>query len=237
MKNLLINALLLFVICFYSSCNSDDDDFHIISGQIIHFGTNVGAPAVKLRIKTYKTGTSYNIFGGGGLSSTTIEEKYINTDQNGNFSLTMAKNRDVVRVSIQSLDDGNFVGRYKDFQINDLQNIIIAVYKFETLKIIVKNVNPFNANDKIQFSPPSNFFVKRENFGVLNEVVIESNGNIKQIDQWIGVNVNSAVTYKVPQYYSGYLYAVKTKNNLETAINIVPLTILPNQINIININY
>ena len=237
MKNLLKKLAFILMFCCIAGCTKEDYGFYTISGQIIDYTSNVGASNVNLKIKTYKIGASFNLTGGGGSRAIILEQQNIITDQNGNFTLNMSKNNSIAGVSVQSLDDGNFVGRYQDFQIKDFQNIIIAVYKFEILKIVVKNLNPFNSNDKIKFSPPSKYFVKRDNFGVQNETIIDNNGNIQQINEWIGENVNSEITYKVPQYYSGYLDVVKTKNNVSSSITTATLTIVPNQINMIIINY
>lgn len=237
MKNILRFLILVSLFFALNNCTKNEIEFYTISGKIVENNTNNGAGNAKLEIRTYKIVPSYNILGGSGYSGSTIEKLLTTTDQNGNFSVLMTKNDDIKGVTIMCVEDGNYEIKIKDFLVKDFQNILVKVDKFETLKIIVKNVNPFNANDKIEFGAPSQYLIKRENFGILNETVIDYYGNTKQINTWIGTNVNSELTYKVQYNFTRPLEIYKTKNGIKSFINTGQDPLIRNQLNTYNIDY
>ena len=232
MKKLINSILLVVSLLSIIGCSNKDVEYYTISGRILNDTSNEGMGNAMLNIKTYKIVSSYNAIGGSASSGSAIEEKNITTDQNGNFSVLMLKNSEIRGVTIRVLDDGNYVGKIKDFVVNDFENILITVTKYEVLKIIVKNLNPFDSNDKIRFSAPSDYLILRENFGVQNEVI-----NQQPVNIWVGTNINSELTYKVSPNFTKQLEIYKTKNGVETFINTGQINIVPNQTNIYNIIY
>lgn len=237
MKKSLNKIALILISISTLGCSNNEIESYTISGKVVDYNSGNAAANVNLKIQTSLKSSGINIFGSISDTSNEFEVKNVLTDQNGNFSVSFKKIKNIEGIMIQNFNDGNFVGKFESLPIKDFQNIIFKIYKLETLKIIVRNINPLNSNDKIRFSPPSNFLVNRINFGVQNETEIDVNGNITQLNEWKGINVSSEITYKVNPFYDGELKADVTKNGISTLIYSTTITIVPNQINTINFDY
>ena len=231
MKNLkLIIALIVFV--SQQSCSKEEvEPTFEISGKILTT-TNVGIPNIAIDITTSKVVQGV-LFGGGPVD---LEKITVKTNQDGSFK-TYMRLTDVTILNISKKPDNNFTFFDKTFSIKDAKNISINVERFEILKIIVKNVNPFNLNDRIYFNSPSDFLIKRENFGNQSEPVVFSQGSPSPENTWLGMNVHSEVTYKVNESYQNNMSISIQKNAIWSTIPQTPINIVPNQINEYYINY
>jgi len=225
--------LLLLVVITNFSCSKDDvEPTFEISGKIINNDTNLGVPNIELEITTKRGGTGY-IFGGVIID---IDNITIKTNQDGNFTTKLPIN-DATIFSISKFDDGNYTGIDKSFYLKDSQNINISIERFEILKIFVKNVSPFDLNDRIEFNPPSYFLVNKINYGNQNETPTNNNGIVNLANVWLGTNVNSEIIYKVPKSYENNMEVRVKKNGIWSTIPKIPINIVSNQINEYYINY
>ena len=231
MKNLISFFISLIFISLQSCSKEETEQTFEVSGQILST-TNVGIPNIVIEVTTSKV-VSGIIFGGGLLD---LEKITIKTDQDGNFKTDM-RLTDVTIVNIFRLPDNNLTLINKTLPIKNSTYINVIVERFEILKIIVKNVNPFSQNDRIEFNEPSPFLVKRENFGNQNEPQVFNQGVGSPENAWLGINVHSEITYRVNESYQNNMRISTRKNGIWSTIPKTPIIIVPNQINEYYINY
>ena len=216
--------LLLIAIINFSCSKEDVEPTFEISGKIVNIETNLGIPNIDLEITSKRGGQGY-IFGGVIID---VFKTNIRTNQYGNFTTNIPL-KDATIFSISKFDDGYYKGIDKSFYINDSKNINIYIEKFEILKIFVKNLNPYDLDDRIEFNSPSSFLISRVNYGNQNEP--------QTLNIWKGTNVNSEIIYKVPKSYQNNMQISIKKNGIWSTIQQNQINIVTNQINEYYINY
>lgn len=225
-------VVVLAVITFQSCSKDEPEPTFEISGKIINSVTNLGVPNLLVEIITKRGGTGY--FSGGVIID--IDTKTIKTDAEGNFK-TNIPTRDATFFTIQKFDDGNYTGISKSLYINESENIILNIEQFEILKIIVKNTTPYDLNDRIEFGDVSYYLVSRINYGSQNEIQTFFQGTPSPANTWLGTNVNSEITYRVPNSYKNDFEVNVKKNGIWSKFPQSQINIVATQINVYNINY
>ena len=216
------------------SCSKDDQNYVNVSGKVIDENTNAGIPNIQVNIKSKKINSPGNEWS----YWSELDNKTITTDQNGNFSIPMKIEDSNNLIEINKYDNNNYSENTKSYTQSEVGNVIIKVKKYEVLKIIVKNTNPFNSNDRISVDGISDYYLlKRENFGVQNEKFEFQTGIFSDVNIWLGTNVNSAISYRVTADSQIVISKSVRKNNTETLTYSPPINIIPNQINEYHINY
>jgi hypothetical protein len=210
MRNIALIPVLIFA--FYSCTN--DDHFTTVKGRVEREMTGEGIPnqKVTLWMKQNHPGVwSY---------STEIDSKIVTTDSDGNFSVSMKTDSNVL-VTVYTNGNGNYTEFQNTFTLEE--NIILKVNKFLKFKIYVNNTNPINANDYVHvdfFSGgKQSFRTKIENFGILNAHYPNDGGGIGDHEDttWWGENVHSIVYYNVPENAEAHnIFWIKEKNSIKT---------------------
>ena len=228
MRKIFFKLTYFFVVITLVSCSNDEFNYSIVSGKVIDKNIENGIPNLELKIisKVYR-GSYYRY-------SEDIDEKYIKTDENGNFSVSIKTEIDG-RIEINAYNGSEYSEHYKTYYLSEVLNVIIELQKFQEFKIIIKNVNPFDNHDYISVSP-ENGVIKRINFGSVNEKIEISPGNYQYVNTWKGTNVHSEIIYKVVPNQEIFIVIYKRKNGINTTL-FDDLTILPNQIIEYTINY
>lgn len=231
MKNLKSIIVFIMFIILQSCSKEDVEPTFEISGKFLTT-SNIGIPNIEIDITTNKVVSGF-LFGGGLVE---LQKITVKTNQDGSFKTNM-RLTEVTILNISKKPDNDFTFINKTLSIKDATNISINVERFEILKIIVKNVNPFNLNDRIEFNAPSYFLIKRENFGNQNEPQVFNQGIGSPENAYLGMNVHSEITYKVTESYQNNMSISVKKNGIWATIPRTPINIVPNQNNEYYINY
>lgn len=232
MKKIHLGFLLLSILL---GCSTDEDKYITLSGRVERELNGEGISNQKVLLEIHQ------IRGSGNWTYTTkLDSKEVLSDSNGNFNVTMKSDSNTF-VSVYKERDENYTSvELTNFEINE--NILLKVNKFNTFKIYVNNVNPFDSTDYIYINFVSgntqNFRSAIENFGVVNTQYppeyLPGGGMIGAHEDaaWTGTNVHSIVYYKVPENADTHkLYWLKNKNGLQTSGSTPEIPFQANQIN------
>lgn len=221
-KSMKTTILTLLFFLSFVACKRDDSVYIDVKGKVERELTGQGI-ANKEVFLTAEQNQGSGIFS----YKILIDSKVVRTDANGNFSTAMKSVQDVF-ITASTAQDDTYSGAEKVvFREALLSPIILQTNKFVKFKVYVKNTTPFDENDKITMDffagNSQSFRTGIQNFGVPNikhpAENLPGGGTIGAWEEtaWIGTNVNSTVSYNVPENASQFkINWTKRKNGIET---------------------
>ncbi|WKV10635.1 hypothetical protein [Marivirga harenae] len=232
MKSLFVLLGLFFL---FQSC-IEDEDYFVANGRVerIINRDGVAGQTVKLQVlQYYESG----LLGG----KREIDHIDVTTDANGNFSALMkdASNISIFAPTKQTDTSSGYDGVFEAYD-----SVIIKINRFVKLEVSVKNTSPFDSNDYLHISlfsnTSQNFMTEVENFGVNNIHHPADGSGLVAWDEtsWVGKNVNSVVSYNVPENSTEVTIVwTKRKNGVETSGVSENISLQSNQVNSFTFEY
>ena len=215
----------ILVLVFFLSlvgCKRDDTEYIDVSGKVERELTGQGIPNQEVFL-------SAEVYQGTGMLAykTDVDSKVVRTDANGQFTATMKSVPEMFITAGTNQDDNHTGSQKVVFREALLSPIILQTNKFVKFKVYVKSINPFDDNDKINIDffggNQQTFRTGIQNFGVQNikhpAENLPGGGVIGAWEEttWIGKDVNSVISYNVPENADQVkVIWKKRKNGVET---------------------
>lgn len=243
-KNVMKTTILVLV--FFLSlvgCKRDDTEYIDVNGKVERELTGQGIPDQEVFL-------SAEVYHGTGMLAykTLVDSKVVRTDANGQFSMAM-KSVPEMFVTASTDQDENQTGSQKVVYGDALLNpIILQTNKIAKFKVYVKSINPFDDNDKINIDffggNQQTFRTAIQNFGVENIKHPAENspggGSTAAWEEttWVGANVNSVISYNVPENADQLkIIWKKRKNGTETTGSTADIPFVVDQMNEYHFDY
>lgn len=197
---------LIILLLLFTSCSLDNSDYQDIHLKILSQFNNEPIPNVDVLVLVQ------NVRGSGMFSSTyEISRKIIKTGKNGEINTAMRYENlnDFFTIYIIEEEICTDVLRHTNsFFFEEVLNgnpLKLYARKYFPMQIKVKNINPYNENDKISIS----FYHVGSNYYSAPIYDIINNGNINEFYEgagisgyrplWIGENVDSTIFKRVQE--------------------------------------
>ncbi|WP_298900388.1 hypothetical protein [uncultured Psychroserpens sp.] len=222
MKKLCVKInLLLICACFVSSCSIDDDSYQDVRLRVISEFTGEPVSGAEVLILVQDVG-------GSGLFSSTydISRKIVRTDDNGSIDTILKYENTNNFFTIYVIDEEictDIIAHVNSFFFEEIQSEIpleLKVRKYFPMEVTVKNINPFDENDRISVS----FYHVGSNYHSAPLYHIEHRGDVSEpyttpgvgIDGlqplWISDNVDSTIFKRVQEGTEARISWTVTRN-------------------------
>ncbi|MFY7671873.1 hypothetical protein ACOSP6_12370 [Tenacibaculum sp. MEBiC06402] len=248
MKNLKYVMLLFLVVNFSCFENNENLNDFLFEGKVVDNVTNEPVSGIEIDYEVCKPVGSGILY-----TCVTKDEGTTITDDNGEFSVLVnyeEKDNDLkffTKSKNKNYQASSFQQSYSIEKLMNDELPVIKVNRYASIKITVKNTNPFNEEDNITIGHFRDNEEGLRRYGLVRQSLINyentnvffDNGNtVASMLEWNGVNVHSVIEGKVPgAYRKVYLdYTVK-KNGVYENRRTEAVTLSPDAINEFLIEY
>lgn len=233
-----IFALFAITLAFWS-CSDDNDPIAMkVNGKLVNQVTATPIPNATIFYRVFQ------VVGTGTFSyDEEISTGSVVTDSDGKFTANIKYvNKANVIIQFDKVDDAfstAILDQKKGFSLKELKqnpNVTFTAREWETLRVKIKNTNPFDSHDavSIYISINNTNYINTPIYNIINYGVANQN---EFEPYWVGTNIDSEVFFRIQNGTSYYVFWYPVKNGVSTTNYSAETTTLSGQENFYQVNF